>query len=272
MKPTFFYPHEALKDFVSHFMILDIKLSEPYERYVPFPPTPQHSIHFYVGNPIKTSGPDLQFHNSPQSVIVGPQASRVNLSMGKQHILLSVAFQPGGLYRLLKIPMYELYDRPYNAEDILGPALREINERLRAATSQYQMKTIVQDYLLTKLAHFPLSGFERSAKFMLQNVALANLDQAVDLSCLSLRQFERKSKELMGYSPKFFQRLIRFSQAYRLKVSHPDKSWTQIGFASGYYDQMHMIRDFKVFAGANPSIISKEIHISPIQVQDHLKI
>jgi AraC-like DNA-binding protein len=272
MKPLFFYPNKVLQDYVSHFMIVDIKMDEPYSRNIPFPPTPQHSIHFYPGDPIRTSATDKVFNYSPESVIVGPQVSRVNLSMGRNHKLLSVAFRPGGLYRLLKIPMYELYDRPFDAQEVLGPAIREINERLRAAKGYFEMKTIVEDFLLKKISPTALSGFERSAKLMLSTQNLLTIDQAAEASCLSLRQFERKSKELMGYSPKFFQRLIRFSQAYRLKVSDPSLRWTQICYTAGYYDQMHLIRDFKEFAGANPDRLAKEIQQSPVQVQDHLKI
>jgi len=272
VKPLFFYPHKALKDYISHFMIVDIQMTEPYNRSVPFPPTPQHSLHFYPGDPIRTSGADNQFSYSPQSVIVGPQVTRVNLSMGRNHILLSVAFRPGGLFRLLKIPMYELYDRSYDAEDILGPPVREINERLRSAVGHLEMKTIVEDYLLKKISYASLNGFENSARMMLAHPGNLSIDQAASLSCLSLRQFERQSKVLLGYSPKFFQRVIRFSQAYRFKVSDPSLSWTQISYASGYYDQMHLIRDFKEFGGASPEILAKEILRSPVQVQDHLKI
>jgi AraC-like DNA-binding protein len=272
MKPIFFSPHKALQDFISHFMIVDIKIDEPYSQKIPFPPTPQHSIHFYPGDPIRTCSTDNKFTYSPESVIVGPQVSRVNLSIGKNHRLLSVAFRPGGLYRLLKMPMYELYDRPYDAEQVLGPAVKEINERLRAAKGYLEMKTVVENYLLKKIGPFVLSGFERSARLMLSAPTSQTIEQAANLSCLSLRQFERKSREMMGYSPKFFQRLIRFPQAYRLKVSDPYLSWTQICYTTGYYDQMHLIRDFKEFAGANPEILAKEILQSPVQVQDHLKI
>lgn len=273
MKPLFFTPHDALKDYISHFMIVDLKIEEPYSRSVPFPPTPQHSLHFYPGDPILTSsGADKQFSASPPCVIVGPQVTRVNLLMGRHHILLSVAFRPGGLFRLLKVPMYEFYDRAFDAEEVLGTQLREVNERLREAKGHLAMKNIVEDYLLTKISCTSITGFEHSAREMLKQSATLSIDQAAGLSCLSLRQFERKSKEVMGYSPKFFQRLIRFSQAYRLKVSDPSINWTEICYASGYYDQMHLIRDFKEFAGTNPAVLAKEIMHSPMQVQNHLKI
>lgn len=63
-----------------------------------------------------------------------------------------------------------------------------------------------------------------------------SIENAASLACLSLRQYERRTKEVMGYSPKVFARLIRFSKAYRLKEQQPHLSWTSIAHTSGYFD------------------------------------
>lgn len=76
----------------------------------------------------------------------------------------------------------------------------------------------------------------------------------------------------MGYSPKVFSRLVRFSKAYRLKESQPRLSWTAIAHTCGYYDQMHLIKDFKEFAGALPGTLAKQIDNAPMLLQDHMRI
>ena len=46
-------------------------------------------------------------------------------------------------------------------------------------------------------------------------------------------------------------RIARFQQALRMKLA--DKaSWSQVACNLEYFDQAHMIRDFKVFAGEVP--------------------
>ena len=76
----------------------------------------------------------------------------------------------------------------------------------------------------------------------------------------------------MGYSPKLFSRLIRFSKAYRLKENQPQLTWTNVAHASGYFDQMHMIKDFKEFAGVLPGTLSRQIDLAPALLQQHLRI
>ena len=53
-------------------------------------------------------------------------------------------------------------------------------------------------------------------------------------------------------------RISRFQSAV-LTRSTGDINWTEIAHASGWYDQMHMIRDFRVFAGETPSRAMKQL-------------
>lgn len=85
-----------------------------------------------------------------------------------------------------------------------------------------------------------------------------SMDSLAKKACLSIRQLERQSLERIGLSPKYFARMIRFSEAYKFKERNPHISWTQIAHLFGYYDQMHLIRDFHHFAGVNPSMFREE--------------
>jgi AraC-like DNA-binding protein len=96
------------------------------------------------------------------------------------------------------------------------------------------------------------------------------IEQAASLSCLSMKQFERKCKERIGMNPKMYARILKFSKAYRLHEALPQLSWTKIAYEAGYYDQMHMIKDFKVFAGVNPSVIEQQLLSTPLRMQKDL--
>ncbi|HSN59842.1 MAG TPA: helix-turn-helix domain-containing protein, partial [Ferruginibacter sp.] len=98
------------------------------------------------------------------------------------------------------------------------------------------------------------------------------IEQLASMACLSLRQFERVCRDRIGLPPKLYARLVRFSQAYRIRENSSDISWTSIAYECGYFDQMHMIRDFKEFAGVAPGIIEKELNNTHIRLQAELRL
>ncbi|MCG7856842.1 helix-turn-helix domain-containing protein [Flavihumibacter sediminis] len=209
----------------------------------------------------------------PRSVIVGPQITRVNLIVGKSHKAVAVGFHPGGLYRLLGIPMTELYDDGFNAEEILGADVRIVNDKLREAAGFDEIKDIIENFLLKRL-HLLKEAlpFDLAMQELLLQNGNQGMDMIASLSCLSLRQFERKCKERIGIPPKFFSRLARFSKAYRLREMRPDLSWTNITYECGYFDQMHLIRDFKQFAGVTPRFLEDTLSHTPIRMQANIRI
>ncbi len=272
MKPSFFTPVHQLQQFISHIMVVEARFDKPVSRFSPFPPTPQHAINFYPRDAVTALDSQNNTQTLPASVIIGPQVTRVNIAMGGNHVIVSVAFLPGGMHRLLKMPMQELFDKPFDATLLLGREIARVNEQLCNALTGLEMKEVVERFFIKKLAYTPLLPWERAMKSQLRMQGNLSVEKAASLSCISIRQYERRAKEVMGYSPKVFSRLIRFSKAYRLKESQPQLSWTYIAHTCGYFDQMHLIKDFKEFAGALPGAITKEINNAPALLQDHMRI
>lgn len=94
MVPSFYVPHPSLKNHISHIMVVEAKSEKFKLEFSPFPPTPQHAIHFYPRDAVTTLDSKNQIRKSPASIIVGPQVSQVSLAMGMHHIIVSVAFLP----------------------------------------------------------------------------------------------------------------------------------------------------------------------------------
>jgi transcriptional regulator GlxA family with amidase domain len=78
-----------------------------------------------------------------------------------------------------------------------------------------------------------------------------NIFNFADNYCLSLRQFQRRFKELSGFPPKLYARIIRFGAAMQ-RYGNNFRSLTDIAYECGYYDQSHFIHDFKEFSGYHP--------------------
>lgn len=240
----------------------------------PYPPTPQNSLFFYINDQIKVQqdGGD-NFILQPRSVIVGPQLNRVTIDINRNHKAVRVGFHPGGLHRFLGLSMAEMIDGSYDAADVFGKEMSELNEKMQEANGFDAIKDVIELFLLKKAKSLKeILPFDKAMLELLRVEGNVSIEKIASMACLSLRQFERVSKERIGLPPKLFSRIVRFSKAYRLRENFPNWSWTKIAYECNYFDQMHLIRDFKQFAGVAPGIIEKELIGSPVRLQADLRL
>jgi AraC-like DNA-binding protein len=270
-----YIPHAALQEFVCTIITFDAEIPAGVDDIVtPYPPTSNQSIIFYGNYRIKMQkeGGD-HFDLQPSTVVIGPQYTRVNLIVTKRLKAVRVDFQPGGLYRLLGIPMSKLFDEGFNALDIFGTEMKEINQQLLDAPDNDTAKCVVENFLLQKHKYLKtILPFDFAIRELQRSDGNISIEKIASLACLSLRQFERKCADRIGMPPKTFARIARFSKAYRLREANPNLTWTAIAHEAGYFDQMHFIRDFKEFAGVTPRIIEEVLSGTPFRMQADLVV
>lgn len=70
----------------------------------------------------------------------------------------------------------------------------------------------------------------------------------------STRSLERAFLDRVGCAPKTFARIARFQRALALRETYPQWRWARVAVESGYYDQAHLIADFRQFSGMTPAL------------------
>jgi len=70
---------------------------------------------------------------------------------------------------------------------------------------------------------------------------------------LSRHQFRRRFSEVNGLTPKLFARITRFQALVQMLLSTDVSWWASEGPGLGFYDQAHMINEFREFAGSPPT-------------------
>lgn len=137
--------------------------------------------------------------------------------------------------------------------DVLGRAGKELEERIMLAPDNYERAAILAAFLLERLRKHQRdeSTIHEAVKQVIHTKAFMPVAELSQYFNLSQRQFERKFKELAGFSPKIYSRIIRFQSAMK-HYGNDIKSLTDIAYDCGYYDQSHFIHDFKEFSGYHP--------------------
>lgn len=260
MGTRIYTPHPAIDSIIDNIIIIsfDFSIEKKISPQYKFVPTHTRSWCFYLEDEVFAKKQDGPFVKSARSLIVGPVTLPVTLDYGKNHKSLIVNFKPAGMYRFFGIPLNEIVNSELDARLVLGKEVDTLIERLMEAKTDNVRNKIVQEFLISKNRVFK-SGlpFDLAMQELIKNMGNQTMKKVASNACLSLRQFERISKKRIGLPPKFYARMARFSNAYKLKEQLPDVPWLTIAHECGYHDQMHLIRDFKFFANSNPSFFTE---------------
>jgi AraC-like DNA-binding protein len=248
-------PDAALQDYVRYFEHREARVPGIAAVY-PIVARPEQILEFYLQDRYRvriceSGAQDL----APTAVVVGPCSyRRADLVLRGRFDVFTIHFQASGFHRLFRVPMNDLADQAYEAQSIMGPIVLAIEQRLADASSFQERIRVATDFLLRHLGErASLDAVAAVAnRFLLERGAL-RVDDAAASAGLSVRQFERRFAEQVGFPPKRYARIVRFSAALGAKMIAPGRLWTDIAHEFGYYDQMHMVRDFERFTGESPT-------------------
>jgi AraC-like DNA-binding protein len=268
-KQLFFAPHPALSHVVNNIMIGHAVTDDPkINLSFSMPPLPEHSIFFFpYDKPRAQDTITKQVKTLYACTITGPQTERNILSLGRNHLMIKIGFQPGALHRLLRVPMQQMIQIDYDGEAVFGSAVKDVVDAFANAADFNTMINIANEFMFSHLAKIkkPFS-IDYIIPEIIKYGGTIKIDELVKKAYMGNRQFERAFKDRMGVSPKFYSRLVRFGKAWLLKEYNPHITWTQVAYECNYFDQMHLIRDFKVFANANPKEISDAFEKLPFPI------
>jgi len=168
---------------------------------------------------------------------------------------IELRLRPPVARMLLGIPLSELTGRAVELEDVLGPEGRELPERLAQEPGWGDRFDLLDRVLARRMSQAakPRADMLRAWRVLREsdgNVGTGAL--AGDLGC-SRRHLARRFREEVGLAPKTFARVLRFGRVTRrLRGAGPGRL-AEIAQDCGYYDQAHLNRDFREFAGLTPS-------------------
>jgi AraC-like DNA-binding protein len=261
-----FSPQPALREFVNNIMIFRLDMPAIGKNpTVVLPPLGEQCLYFYpLESPMSEYLDKEKIVKLSPSILVGPQVNRVKLTMPFHSYTVKVGFQPGGLFRILGIPMNEMVmDESLDSVYFLDKEIQFINEQLCELSDAKAIIQLVEGFLLKKAQQLrPVLPVDKVLSLVHQKGGLMTVEDIAENACVSTRQLERLFQQRIGLQPRFFTRITRFAKAWRLKENNPQIKWTSIAYDCGYFDQMHLIRDFKAFCGSSPSVMEDEIKAS----------
>ena len=151
----------------------------------------------------------------------------------------------------------KLTDRAMDAADLFGPWIDEVATALEKATTVEEKLVIGNNFareVLTRNEQPPM-WFIRTVDGWLTASPSPQVPELVEATGMSIRSVERMTKHYYGLSPRMLARKYRAVRAASALARGEGLDAAQLGDA--FYDQSHLIREIKRFAGATPGQLGK---------------
>ena len=174
---------------------------------------------FHFADPFRHQG-----QRQKGALLAGQIWSPITLEPSPDCDVLGVRFRSGGAAAFLRFPQQEVAGQILPLADIWPRGGQRLYEQIGNAPGR-------------------ISTLERILISMRPSSAMPE-------RTLSSRQYRRRFESAVGIPPKLLQRIYRFQRVLPMIGRIP---MSQAALAAGYYDQAHLIRDFRQFAGITPS-------------------
>lgn len=168
---------------------------------------------------------------------------------------LILRFKPGWSSPLLGVAANVLTDRIILLEDIWGPSGRDLCDELVEAPSLPDAIERLTRALHRRKTFESASGRLARHALRLLEGGEVRVERVAERLGVTPRHLRRVFKENVGVGPKEFARTLRLQRA--LQSAATSKDWARIASHAGYYDQAHLIADFKHLIGLTPGAYSK---------------
>ncbi|WP_338424667.1 AraC family transcriptional regulator [Sphingopyxis kveilinensis] len=184
--------------------------------------------------------------------IVGPTSGRVRAIANCPTAMFGFGMLPAGWAALMGDDAHKLTDRAIDAADLFGPWIDDVAAALERAASDEERLVVGNNFareVLTRGEAAPM-WFIRTVDEWLTATPSPQVPALVEATGMSIRSVERMTKYYYGLSPRMLARKYRAVRAASALARGEGLELAQLGDA--FYDQSHLIREIKRFAGATP--------------------
>lgn len=244
-------PVSELLPYIKQFWILEGTYSDGFrERIIP---AGSIQLCFYQGINRLFSSEGTKGILLPSSIISGQTTGFSDIiPIGKIRII-AVVFQPEGARAFFKLPMNELAHLKVTADDLSDPQLKELEKRIEETEDNDSCIRLINRFFIERLILLrDHQRMQAAIQLITHRKGHVRMEDLADKVCLSYKQFQRLFTAHIGINPKDFLRTVRFQYALSVAQNDPQISLSQWAYASGFYDQSHMIHEFRHFSGYTP--------------------
>ncbi|HNX65794.1 MAG TPA: helix-turn-helix domain-containing protein [Bacteroidales bacterium] len=280
----FFIPSEGLSNFIRNYYIAEFTEQESFgpfeqrqisdgciEMFIGYQNT-RSKCFDSDGNPFIADSGIVGAHNLEcpvKGLAIVPGYSALKF--------VSINFKQHGFLKIFNLPGTITHNNIIDSSMVLGNDIRILQEQLGDARSNQERIEYVEKFLITNYIRSSAHATDTSNGFRIAsfinykngNVKLKDLESEFRISERSL---QRKFKADTGYHIKEYSKIVRFYNLLDSISSKENIVWSDMVSRYGYYDQPHMINEFREATGLSPDVYRRNLNINIFRLYNHLVI
>ena len=169
--------------------------------------------------------------------------------------VVATKFVPGGFHPFSDRPMRALFDCIVPVDQIFGPSATTLEAEVLAEPDDERAVGMVEEFLRSRQpqADDDLSRATELVRWVREQPEIARAEELAARAGLSLRSLQRLFDRYLGVGPKWVIRRTRAQSAAERVALGEKVDWAELARELGYYDQAHLIHDFKAQVGFTPA-------------------
>lgn len=199
----------------------------------------------------------------PRFIFAGQISQPLLLQPGTDAGLIGIRLQPAGARIFLGMSMHETTDVRLDLSEIWPVESESLIDAVCEKNNITARLQVVEQFLRRKIKdsrHACDAAIMHGVRMLQSTEGRLSVDALADSCGLSSRQLERRFLGEVGIPPRLLASIFRFRRVFDLLEQPRAVSWASAAIGAGYFDQAHMHRDFKRFAGQQPQTFYRSLN------------
>jgi AraC-like DNA-binding protein len=189
------------------------------------------------------------------AVLCGIQTRKFSRLLEGRSEVFGIKFQPGGFRPFLESSVSSLADSTVPANRIFGKAVDALTTILASSRKESEKVSATNAFFRARLPE-PDDTIALAGQLVARILAEPTIKTVNDLAIrtgIGKRSLQRLFNDYVGASPKWVIRRYRLHELMERFASGAQPHWAQLALDLGYFDQAHLINDFKSIVGYAPT-------------------
>ncbi len=234
-------PAAELNPWILHYWIVEWDLAPGQARTVETLPHPNVQLVFST--------------EDDSALVHGVHPKRFVRELQGRTRVFGVKFRAGGFFPFLQAPISSLRGKTLPAAQVFGEDIEKLHPILTGDCEEQQRVNRANDFFCRRMPRSDENALSAAklVELILTSPDLRSVAELSTCSGLSARSLQRLFQQYVGVSPKWVICRYRLHELVERLNLGEQLDWATLAVELGYFDQSHLIRDFRTMTGQSPA-------------------